>query len=123
MELRGPLGRLPNSYRAANGTSPPLPSVTNSSTPRARTPPLDLSPLYSAEGLGVGWFRVRDRPPAIEHLFAYGAGMGQRTSYEELERMRRSVAMLSVGQPALKREEALRLLAETQAAHSGATTA
>ena len=37
--------------------------------------------------------------------------------------MRRSVAMLSVGQPALKREEALRLLAETQAAHSGATTA
>lgn len=40
--------------------------------------------------------------------------MEPRTSWEQLENLRRSVAMLSPGAPALKREEALRLLSEVQ---------
>lgn len=41
--------------------------------------------------------------------------MTPRQSFEQLENLRRSVAMLSAGQPALKREVALRLLEELQA--------
>jgi hypothetical protein len=35
-------------------------------------------------------------------------------TFEDLERVRRSIAMLTPGQPALEREDALNLLAEMQ---------
>jgi hypothetical protein len=46
----------------------------------------------------------------LEHLFGYGPPVMApiaRTTFEDLERIRRSIGMLTVGQMALKREDAL----------------
>lgn len=55
----------------------------------------------------------RYRPLPIEHLFVHAGVMLARadlTNPERLEQRRRSVAMLTTGQMALKREEALLVL-------------
>ena len=71
-------------------------------------------PYWGSHGRGIFDMGQATRLTLKSNVCSYAAMSPTRRAFEDLERLRRSIAMLPPTAPALDREAALSLLAETQ---------